>query len=188
MEEIKAQLQAHCRVCKAIEQDMPSQIAAMVSRLTDAFNKGGKLLVMGNGGSAADAQHFVAEMVGRFKMERKALPAVALTTDTSILTAIGNDYGYDLVFRRQVEALAASGDVLVGLSTSGNSANIMQAMELARSRGCYTIGLLGKDGGSIKSVCDLPLIVPSDDTPRIQEGHITIIHIVCDLVEKALFG
>ncbi|HPX61159.1 MAG TPA: D-sedoheptulose 7-phosphate isomerase [Deltaproteobacteria bacterium] len=187
-EEIASQLLASSRVCEMIAEQMTPQIDQLISRLIGAFRNGNKLLVMGNGGSAADAQHFAAEMVGRFKMERKALPAVALTTDTSILTAIGNDYGYELVFRRQVEALAVQGDVVFGISTSGNSANIKSAMELARSRGCYTVGLLGRDGGSLKGACDLALVVPSDDTPRIQEGHITIIHIVCDLVEKRLFG
>jgi D-sedoheptulose 7-phosphate isomerase len=186
--EIATQLQAQRALFEMIVRDMPSSIADMAARLVEIFNNSGKLLVMGNGGSAADAQHFAAEIVGRFKMERKALPAIALSTDTSILTAIGNDYGYDAVFRRQVDALACSGDAVVGISTSGNSPNVLKALEVARERGCYTIGLLGKDGGSIKGVCDLALVVPSSDTPRIQEGHITIIHIVCDLVEKALFG
>jgi len=121
-------------------------------------------------------------------MERRLLPAIAPSTDTSILTAIGNDYGFDAIFSRQVEALAAPGDIVVGISTSGNSPNVLKALSLAKARGCRTIGLLGKDGGSIKGACDLALVVPSDDTPRIQEGHATIIHIVCDLVEKALFS
>lgn len=188
IDKIRTQFHEHRQVFDLIEQQMAPAIVTFVEQLMRAFSRGGKLLVMGNGGSAADSQHFVAEMVGRFKMERKALPAVALTTDTSILTAIGNDYGYDLVFRRQIEALAAAGDVVVGISTSGNSANILSALELARSRGCYTVGLLGKDGGSIKAACDLPLVIPCDDTPRIQEGHITVIHIVCDMVEKGLFS
>jgi D-sedoheptulose 7-phosphate isomerase len=187
IEDIKLQLQSHRTVIELIERDMTREIAALVDMLVDVFKHGGKLLVMGNGGSAADAQHFVAEIVGRFKLERAALPAVALTTDTSILTAIGNDYGYDSVFSRQIEALATDQDVVIGISTSGNSANIFKALTGARLRGCRTVGLLGKDGGSIKGVCDLSLIVPCDDTPRIQEGHITIIHIVCDLTEKALF-
>jgi D-sedoheptulose 7-phosphate isomerase len=184
----KGQLQAHRELFEVIERDLSPLIAEMAGMLTETFKNGGKLLVMGNGGSAADAQHFAAEMVGRFKLERTALPAVAFTTDTSILTAIGNDYGFDLVFRRQVEALATKGDAVVGISTSGNSSNVLMALELARERGCRTVGLLGKDGGTIKAVCDLALVVPSSDTPRIQEGHLTIIHIVCDLVERALFG
>jgi len=186
--EIKAQLASHRDVISRVEAELSPQIAEMVSLLVETFNRGGKLLVMGNGGSAADAQHFVAEVVGRFKMERRGLPAVALSTDTSILTAIGNDYGFDKVFRRQVEALAAPGDLVVGISTSGNSPNVLQALELAREKGCRTVGLLGKDGGSIKDVCDISLIVPTIDTPRVQEGHITIIHIVCDLLEKTMFS
>lgn len=185
--EITSQLAAHRDVIARIEQELSPLIAEMVTLLVDTFSRGGKLLVMGNGGSAADAQHFVAEIVGRFKMERRGLPAIALSTDTSILTAIGNDYGFDKVFHRQVEALASPGDLVVGISTSGNSPNVLQALELAREKGCRTVGLLGKDGGTIKSVCDLALIVPTDDTPRVQEGHITIIHIVCDLLEKSMF-
>jgi D-sedoheptulose 7-phosphate isomerase len=186
--EISTQLAAHRDVITRMEQQLSPGIADMVTLLVETYTRGGKLLVMGNGGSAADAQHFVAEIVGRFKMERRGLPAIALSTDTSILTAIGNDYGYDMVFRRQVEALAVAGDVVVGISTSGNSPNVLQALELAREKGCRTIGLLGKDGGSIKAVCDIALIVPTNDTPRVQEGHITIIHIVCDLLEKTLFA
>jgi D-sedoheptulose 7-phosphate isomerase len=185
--EIASQLAAHREIISRVERELSPRIAEMVTLLVETFNRGGKLLVMGNGGSAADAQHFVAEIVGRFKMERRGLPAIALSTDTSILTAIGNDYGFDKVFRRQVEALAAPGDLVVGISTSGNSPNVLQALELAREKGCRTVGLLGKDGGIIKDVCDLALIVPTNDTPRVQEGHITIIHIVCDLLEKTLF-
>ena len=185
--EIQAQLQAHRALIETIERDMSLLIAGMATELVEAFKNGRKMLAMGNGGSAADSQHFVAEIVGRFKLERKALPAIALSTDTSILTAIGNDYGFDAVFSRQVEAHAVAGDVVVGISTSGNSPNVLKALQLARELGCRTIGLLGKDGGSIKAACDLALIIPSSDTPRIQEGHATIIHIVCDLVEKALF-
>ncbi|HBA70852.1 MAG: phosphoheptose isomerase [Geobacteraceae bacterium GWC2_55_20] len=186
--EISAQLQDHHNMVERIEREMTPAIAELAILLVDTFRRGGKLLVMGNGGSAADSQHFVAEIVGRFKMERCGLPAIALSTDTSILTAIGNDYGFDLVFRRQVEALAASGDMVIGISTSGNSANVRNALELAREKGCRTAGLLGKDGGGIRGLCDLSLVVPSDDTPRIQEGHGIIIHIVCDLVEKAMFA
>ena len=185
--EITSQLAAHRDVITRVERELSPLIAEMVTLLVETFTRGGKLLVMGNGGSAADAQHFVAEIVGRFKMERRGLPAIALSTDTSILTAIGNDYGFDKVFRRQVEALAAPGDLVVGISTSGNSPNVLQALELARDMGCRTIGLLGKDGGTVKNACDLALIVPTSDTPRVQEGHITIIHIVCDLLEKKMF-
>ncbi len=185
--EITMQLAAHRDVIARVEQELTPRIAEMVELMVDTFQRGGKVLVMGNGGSAADAQHFVAEIVGRFKMERRGLPALALSTDTSILTAIGNDYGFDRVFSRQVEALAATGDLVIGISTSGNSPNVLLALQLARETGCRTVGLLGKDGGSIKDVCDLALIVPTADTPRVQEAHITIIHIVCDLLEKTLF-
>lgn len=186
--EIIAQLTAHRDVISRVEQELSPLIAEMVTLLADTFTHGGKLLVMGNGGSAADAQHFVAEIVGRFKMERRALPAIALSTDTSILTAIGNDYGFERVFSRQIEAHAMPGDMVVGISTSGNSPNVLCALELAREKGCRTVGLLGRDGGTIKDVCSLALIVPTNDTPRVQEGHITIIHIVCDLLEKKMFA
>jgi len=188
IDEIKKQLQGHRAMIDLLERELSSGIAEMAGLISTALAEGNKLLVMGNGGSAADSQHFVAEIVGRFKMERRALPALALSTDTSIMTAIGNDYGFECIFSRQVEAHAAPGDIVVGLSTSGNSPNVLKALIEARQRGCRTIGLLGKDGGSIKPVCDLALVVPCTDTPRIQEGHITIIHIVCDLVEKKLFG
>jgi D-sedoheptulose 7-phosphate isomerase len=186
--EIATQLATHREVINSIEKKMSPQIVELVSLLANTFNRRGKLLVMGNGGSAADAQHFVAEIVSRFKMERRGLPAIALSTDTSILTAIGNDYGFDKVFRRQIEALATPLDLVIGISTSGNSQNVQQALMLAREIGTYTVGLLGKDGGTIKDFCDLALIVSSDDTPRVQEGHITIIHIVCDLLEKTMFA
>ena len=185
--EIKKQLQDHRAMIDLLDQELAPRIAEMSSLISTALAQGNKLLVMGNGGSAADSQHFVAEIVGRFKLERRALPAVALSTDTSILTAIGNDYGFESIFSRQVEALATPGDIVIGLSTSGNSPNVLKALNLAHELGCRTIGLLGKDGGSIGPACDLALVVPITDTPRIQEGHITIIHIVCDLVEKALF-
>ena len=187
IEEIQSQLRSHCEVMTALERDLAPAIASTVSLLVEAFRGGNKLLVMGNGGSAADAQHFAAEIVGRFKLERRALPAIALTTDSSILTAIGNDYGFDRIFSRQIEAHAAAGDVVIGISTSGNSPNIQLALEIAAQLGCRTVALLGKDGGTIKEFAELPIVVPSHDTPRVQEGHIAIIHIVCDLVEKALF-
>lgn len=186
--EITTQLQAQRALMEVVERELSSSIVDMATMLVDTFKNGGKALIMGNGGSAADAQHFAAEMVGRFKMERKALPAVSLATDTSILTAIGNDYGFDTVFSRQVEALAKGGDAVIGISTSGNSPNVLKALQLARELGCHTIALTGKDGGRMKEMCDLSLVAPSSDTPRIQECHITVIHIVCDLVEKALFA
>ena len=186
--EITSLFDSHCRAIREVEQLLTGKVAAVVDLVAESLGKGHKLLVMGNGGSAADAQHFAAEVVGRFKLERRALPAIALSTDTSILTAVGNDYGFDLVFRRQVEALARAGDVVVGISTSGSSNNVYGALLLARELGCSTVGLLGRDGGAISGIVDIPLTVPVHDTPRVQEAHITIIHIICELVEKRLFG
>lgn len=163
-------------------------ITECVQTIVSALQNGRKVLIMGNGGSAADAQHLAAELVGRFNMERKALPAIALTTDTSILTAVSNDYGFDEVFKRQVEALAQPGDILIGISTSGHSTNVVRALETGREIGATTIGLLGRDGGEIGRLVDLALIVPSADTPRIQEAQLFIIHMLCDLVEKSLFS
>jgi len=155
--------------------------------IIESFKGGKKLLVFGNGGSAADSQHIAAELVGRFKMERKALPAIALTANTSILTAIANDYGYDVVFSRQIEALGAQGDVALGISTSGNSKNIIEALKKARSLGLKTIALSGGDGGSMKKEADISIVVATKDTPRVQESHILISHIICALVEDGIF-
>ena len=185
---ITRQLQDHQALFQKIEQELSAPIALLAQRLIETLKIGNKIMIMGNGGSAADAQHFAGEIVSRFRMERPGLPAIALSTDTSIITAIGNDYGFERIFSRQVEALAAPGDAVIGISTSGNSPNVLKALEVARAAGCSTIGLLGKDGGSIKALCDIPLIIPSNDTPRVQEGHITVIHIVCDLIEQGLFG
>lgn len=185
---ISGQIQEHLVLFQRIEHELAAPIARLAERLIDTLRIGNKLLIMGNGGSAADAQHFAGEIVSRFRMERPALPAIALSTDTSIITAIGNDYGFERIFSRQVEALAAPGDAVIGISTSGNSPNVQKALEVARAAGCSTVGLLGKDGGSIKALCDIPLIIPSNDTPRVQEGHITVIHILCDLIEQGLFG
>ncbi len=179
---------AHREVMESVERDLAPAILEVARTLMAVFRGGGKLLVMGNGGSASDAQHLAAEIVGRFRLERKALPAIALSTDTSILTAVGNDYGFDSVFLRQVEALAAQGDVVMGISTSGSSANVLEALRLAREKGCLTIGLLGRDGGAIGKSADMALVVPARDTARIQEAHITIIHILCQLIEQGLFG
>ena len=187
LDEIRSHLKAHQEVVRTIEERLMDGISRAAVMIGDALNDGKKLLLMGNGGSAADAQHFAAEIVGRFRMERRGLPAMALSTDTSILTAIGNDYGFEAIFRRQVEALASEGDVVIGISTSGTSENVFSALSLARQMGCKTVGLLGKDGGTIRDIVDIDLTVPSKDTPRIQEGHIMMIHIICDLVEKRLF-
>lgn len=185
---IKAAFFSHREVVEVLERELTPKMIRAAELLVDTFRTGNKLLVMGNGGSAADAQHLAAEIVGRFRLERRGLPAIALSTDTSIITAVGNDYGFDAVFRRQVEALAREGDVVIGISTSGSSPNVYSALCLAREMGCRTVGLLGKDGGSIRDLVDIDLTVSGHDTPRIQEGHITIIHILCELVEQALFG
>jgi D-sedoheptulose 7-phosphate isomerase len=154
--------------------------------IIDSLKKGGKLLIFGNGGSAADSQHIAAELVGRFKLERAALAAIALTTDTSALTAIANDYGYASVFSRQLEALGNKGDVALGITTSGNSKNIIEAFKIAKRIGMKRIALSGGDGGMVKNEADISITVASKDTPRIQESHATIGHIICALVEKEL--
>jgi D-sedoheptulose 7-phosphate isomerase len=157
----------------------------IASIIIEAINKGNKVLFAGNGGSAADCQHFAAEMSGRFMKERRGLPGIALTTDTSALTAIANDYGYENVFSRQVEALAKPGDVFVCFSTSGNSPNIFKAADRAQEIGCKTIGFLGKDGGTIKSKCNISFVVPAPVTARIQEAHLLAYHIVCEIIDNS---
>jgi D-sedoheptulose 7-phosphate isomerase len=169
------------------DADLMEQVTEMGHLLIDCYEAGNKLLVAGNGGSAADAQHMAAEFVSRFNFDRPGLPALALTTDTSILTAVGNDYGYDQLFRRQVEANGQAGDVFLGISTSGNSPNILEALEAARLKGIKTFGLTGDSGGKMRALCDHCLCVPSADTPRIQEVHIVIAHTLCAMVELALF-
>lgn len=164
--------------------DLLDKIETLGKILTDTLKKGSKVLLIGNGGSAADCQHIAAELVGRFKNERKGLPAIALTTDTSILTAVGNDYSFNEIFARQIEALANQGDLVIGISTSGNSENVIKGILKAKEVGCYTVGLLGKGGGKLKDLVDLAIVVPSDNTPRIQECHILIGHIICEIVDK----
>ncbi|SDA21918.1 phosphoheptose isomerase [Nitrosospira sp. Nsp18] len=151
------------------------------------IKQGGKILLAGNGGSAADAQHIAGELVSRFAFDRPGLPAIALTTDTSVLTAIGNDYGYEKLFARQIQAHGNKGDVFIGYSTSGKSPNIILALEEARSRGLVCVGLVGNRGGIVRELCDYVLEVPSSDTPKIQEGHLVLGHILCGLVENAIF-
>lgn len=158
------------------------------STMVTAIKNGGKILLAGNGGSAADAQHFAGEIVGRFTMERKSLPALSLCVDPSVMTCIGNDYGYEQVFARQIEGLGNKNDVFVGISTSGNSANIINAITVAKKIGMFVIGYLGKDGGKIKDLCDIALVVPTNSTPRIQEVHTLTTHILCEMIEKEMFG
>lgn len=187
---IKTQLSDHTALIAQIEKDeeLCCALAKAIEAISAAYRSGGKLIICGNGGSAADAQHVAAEFVGRFKLERKALPAIALTTDTSILTALANDYGYDIVFARQVEAHCQKGDVFIAISTSGNAVNTALAADKARELGATVIGVTGQTGGKLKERADILLNVPSTDTPRIQEAHITFFHILCDLVEKELFA
>ena len=183
---IENEFNEHIKVANSIHF-LTDAVAISAQLCIDCLKSGGKILLFGNGGSAADAQHIAAELVGRYKVERKSLPAIALTTDTSALTAIGNDYGYIHVFDRQVEALANKGDVAIGISTSGNSINVISALKLANDLGCKTIGLSGKGGGEFNSLCDVNIIVPSEDTPRIQEMHIVIGHTICHLIEQSIF-
>jgi len=187
-ETIREHFEQHIRTIEEVSRLLAPEMLRCARLMADALRDGKKILLMGNGGSAADAQHFAAEMVGRFLLERRALPALALSTDSSILTAVGNDYGFDHVFKRQVDALALPGDVVVGISTSGNSRNVHNALISAKEIGCRTVGLLGRDGGEIAPIVDVNLTVPVSETPRIQEAHISIIHVVCDLVEKSLFA
>ncbi|MBI2541633.1 D-sedoheptulose 7-phosphate isomerase [Candidatus Woesearchaeota archaeon] len=169
-------------------QELSPQIGKAAVLLIDALKNNKKIILAGNGGSAEMSAHIAAEFVGRYKIERKALPAIALTTDLAAITAIGNDYGFDAVFERQLEALGKEGDVFIALTTSGNSKNLIRAAQKAKELNIDVIGLLGKDGGKMKSISKLDIIVPSYNTPRIQEAHLMILHIICELVEKELFG
>lgn len=187
---ISAQIAETQRVMAVMLADdlLQSTVKAAAQACIDCMTASGKILLAGNGGSAADAQHIAGEFVSRFAFDRPGLPAVALTTDTSILTAIGNDYGYEHLFARQVQALGNKGDVFIGYTTSGCSPNILRAFEDARSQGLVCIGLTGNRGGSIGGLCDYLLEVPSSDTPKIQEGHLVLGHILCGLVEDCLFS
>ncbi len=188
MDEIENQLQESIDTKKDLLATQLATIQKIARITTDAFKKNHRLYLIGNGGSAADAQHIAGELIGRFKINRRPLPAIALSTDTSVITALANDFGYDTCFARQIEALVATGDVVFALSTSGNSKGILNAVHIARERGAITIGFTGKDGGLLKDAVDICLRVPSDNTPRIQECHITVGHVVCFMVEKELFG
>ena len=184
MERVKNLLNISADLKKTVAETLSSEILDAAQKIQGRLEAGGKLLLMGNGGSAGDAQHIAAELVGRFKKERKAIPALALTVDPSSLTALGNDYGFDTIFERQVEALANKNDTVIGISTSGNSENVVRAVNKANSIGAFTIGLLGNDGGKLKDAVNLPIIIPSNDTARIQEVHITIGHIICEIIEE----
>ena len=175
-------LENHFKVVQDMKKIMP-EVASAGLRVRTALEKGRKILICGNGGSAADSQHMAAEFVGRFVKERQSLPALALTVDTSLLTAVGNDYGFDCVFSRQVEGLGQEGDVLIAISTSGNSANVVKAVKTAKEKGIYVIALTGENGGILAKESDLCLAVPSQVTARIQEMHIMIIHMICEIAE-----
>jgi len=165
---------------------LSDQIEKSIQIIINSLNNKKKIIIFGNGGSAADSQHIAAEMIGRFMLERKSIPAISLTTDSSILTSLSNDYSYDEVFSRQCESLVTSGDVVIGISTSGNSKNVENGLITSRKMGAITIGLLGNDGGRIKNFVDISIVVNSVSTPRIQEAHRTIYHIICEHVEKSL--
>ena len=188
LKDLRRQVEESCAVKQAFSAELLENIYSLADRTVAAYRNGKKVLLMGNGGSAADAQHIAAELVGRFQASRKALAAIALTTDSSILTAVSNDFGFEECFARQVEALAAPGDILIAVSTSGQSANVLRALDVARKAGCYTAGLTGKTGGKLAARVELLLAVPSEETPRIQEAHSLIGHMYCSLVERAISG
>ncbi len=185
---IVAELQENIDVKSEVIKSLAPKIEEIAKSLIFTLKQGNKILIAGNGGSAADAQHFAAELVGRFKKDRASLPAIALTTDTSIITSIGNDYGFDKIFSKQVEALGKSGDIFIGISTSGSSKNLIEAINIAKKKNVKTISLLGRSGGEISKISDISLIVPSNNTPRIQETQGTIIHILCNLIEQEMFS
>lgn len=187
---VKGELQASVAVKQAVLGNgaLVQLIADSAQLIIRAYQAGHKLLIAGNGGSAADAQHIAAEFVGQFNFDRPGLPALALTTDSSVMTSVSNDYGYENVFRRQVEVHGAAGDVFLGISTSGNSANVLEAVQAAQSLGLVTIGLTGQAGGKLHDLCDYCICVPSNDTPRVQEAHMLIGHTLCAMAELAIFG
>ncbi|MEA2098845.1 MAG: D-sedoheptulose 7-phosphate isomerase [Campylobacterota bacterium] len=187
---IKEQIKNSYETKKLIyENNSVIDVIERISKLCIELYKGNnKTILAGNGGSAADAQHIAAELVGRYGFDRPSIPSLALTTDTSSLTAIGNDYGYDKIFSRQLEGMGQDGDIFIGISTSGNSQNIINAFEVAKNKNILTVALVGKDGGMMAKIADIALVVPSNSTPRIQESHILIGHILCDIIEKELFG
>ena len=184
---IKARIEQSIEAKEELHNTQIENIERAARAIISVLKAGGKLIIFGNGGSAADSQHMAAELVGRFKKERAALPAISLTTNTSILTAIANDYGYDAVFARQIEALGKEGDIALGISTSGNSKNVMLAFEKAKAMKIRTIGLSGGTGGVMKDACEISIIASSKDTPRIQESHILIVHILCEIIENEMF-
>lgn len=182
---IKNEIDEHIKVYENFKSTQINELIKVSNIVVQTLKNGGKVIICGNGGSAADAQHFAAELSGRYKTNRKALAGIAITTDTSALSAIGNDFGFDQIFARQVEALANENDLIVGISTSGNSQNVLNAFTKAKEIGAKTLGLSGRDGGKMSEICDFNLIVKSNDTARIQEVHIFIIHTICAAVDSA---
>ena len=182
---IEYEFSEHLKTAQATLEYIATPLEIAANLCIDTLKNGGKILIFGNGGSAADAQHIAAELVGRYKIERKGLAAIALTTDSSILTCITNDYSYDYVFSRQIEALANNNDIAIGISTGGTSSNATSALKTARDLGCKTIGLSGRGGGEFNELCDVNLVVPAEDTPRIQEMHILMGHTICHLIDQA---
>ncbi|MGB5792452.1 D-sedoheptulose 7-phosphate isomerase [Poseidonibacter sp.] len=180
---ISKEFQSHLETINNVINNMEDKLVEASTLVVNTLKNGNKILLCGNGGSAADAQHIAAEITGNYKSIRRGLPAIALTTDTSAITAISNDNGYEMVFNRQIEALANKGDLIIGISTSGNSKNILNALKVAKELGCNTLGFSGNKGGNINEVCDVNLIVPSDDTPRIQEMHILFGHTICQIID-----
>ncbi len=184
--EIKNSYETKMRILE--DEELLSIIENVAKECVKLYKNGKKTLIAGNGGSAADAQHFAAELVGRYGFDRPSLPSLALTTDTSNLTAIGNDYGYDAVFSRQLEGMGNEGDLFIGISTSGNSQNVLNAFDVAKKKNIKTVALVGRDGGAMANIADYTIIIPSNDTPRIQESHLLVEHLICDIIEKEIFG
>jgi len=183
---IEQKIAEHLALTKQVMEELSAEIARVAEQSAGVLRAGRTIFWCGNGGSAADSQHLAAELVGRFTRERKAWASIALTTNTSTLTSVGNDYGFDSIFERQVQGLMKEGDLLFALSTSGNSENVVRAVRAAREHGGASVGLLGRDGGALRELCDTSLVIPSSDTARIQEMHILIGHLLCDLVEQQL--
>lgn len=186
-DKIISDIKESIEVKNLVIKKLAPQIEQAAKWMIEALKAGNKIILFGNGGSAADSQHIAAELIGRYQKDRKALAAIALTTDTSIITSLSNDFGFETIFAKQIEGLARPGDIAFGISTSGNSKNVIEGLEKAEELGCKTIGLLGCDGGRIADAADLSIIVPCKSTPRIQESHITIGHILCGLIEQEIF-
>lgn len=181
---IESELKTHIEITQSTLDSTLDSIMLASDMIINTLKSGNKIMICGNGGSAADAQHFAAELIGRYKRNRVAIPCIALTTDTSILTAVGNDFGFDYIFSRQVEALGNSNDLLIAISTSGKSKNIINVINVAKNKNCKILGLSGNGGGIMNDICDINIVIPTTNTPRIQEMHLLIEHTLCDIIEK----